>query len=327
MFLALLGTSAFEGSVFNWCHDHRVHHRYTDTPKDPYNIKRGFFYAHMGWLINNRGPEVGTSDISDLKKDPFLRFQHEYYPYLALLLGFFVPMSIAGLFWGDWKVTNAPEWSRSIVSNSEYSQGSSLLCMCMYIYMYVCVLRKQGGLLIGGVASKVLLMQCTFFINSLAHYSGSATFTDKRTPRDSYLVSLLTFGEGYHKYTIPPPPIPYLGSLTLIMLFLSTASTMSSRTTIATECVCGTTIQASGSSTSSAGLVLPTTCSGSLQSCLKKESLRWNKRYVILPPPKQIYIRGRVVCTERLSSLRLIIQIVLTDARRKEVPLRLGGAS
>jgi len=43
-------------------------------------------------------------------------------------------------------------------------------------------------------------MQATFCINSLAHWYGDATFADQRSPRDSYLVSLVTFGEGYHNF-------------------------------------------------------------------------------------------------------------------------------
>jgi stearoyl-CoA desaturase (Delta-9 desaturase) len=43
-------------------------------------------------------------------------------------------------------------------------------------------------------------MQCTFCINSIAHYIGEATFSDSRTPRDSHFVSYLTFGEGYHNF-------------------------------------------------------------------------------------------------------------------------------
>merc|ERR1711916_49798 len=34
--------------------------------------------------------------------------------------------------------------------------------------------------------------------NSLAHWVGEFTFSDQRSPRDSWMVSLVTFGEGYH---------------------------------------------------------------------------------------------------------------------------------
>ncbi|KAM9974377.1 hypothetical protein ACTFIW_007829 [Dictyostelium discoideum] len=156
--LMLMGTSTFEGSVFEWCQDHRAHHRFTDTDKDPYNVKKGLFYSHMGWMLFKRIP--GDADISDLKADPVLRFQHKYFIPLAFSLGWFLPMFICGFGWNDWK----------------------------------------GGFFIAGVASKVLMMQCTFCINSLAHYLGEATYTDQRSPRDSFITSLVTFGEGYHNF-------------------------------------------------------------------------------------------------------------------------------
>ncbi|GAM23721.1 hypothetical protein SAMD00019534_068960 [Acytostelium subglobosum LB1] len=157
--LMLMGTTAFEMSVIDWCHDHRAHHRFTDTDKDPYNIKRGFWHAHMGWLIWKREEEP-DADVSDLKADWVLKFQHKYYFPLSLALGIALPMWICGHFWGDWR----------------------------------------GGFFVAGVASKVLMMQCTFCINSLAHYLGEATYTDQRTPRDSAITSLVTFGEGYHNF-------------------------------------------------------------------------------------------------------------------------------
>jgi len=51
-FLTLFfGAAAFEQSALLWSAQHRYHHQYVDTDQDPYNIKKGFFYAHMGWLI------------------------------------------------------------------------------------------------------------------------------------------------------------------------------------------------------------------------------------------------------------------------------------
>jgi stearoyl-CoA desaturase (delta-9 desaturase) len=74
--------------------------RYTDTDKDPYTIKKGFWYAHLGWLLWHR--EAPKSDIRDLQRDPVMRFQDKYYSVLALLQGLVMPTMIAGLFWGDW---------------------------------------------------------------------------------------------------------------------------------------------------------------------------------------------------------------------------------
>lgn len=87
-------------SAHDWVRDHRYHHKYTDTDKDPYNIKKGFWYAHVGWLVWNR--DRPNTDISDLEKDPVLVFQHEYFNALALLTGWAIPMFICGYFWGDY---------------------------------------------------------------------------------------------------------------------------------------------------------------------------------------------------------------------------------
>ncbi|KAJ1946676.1 stearoyl-CoA 9-desaturase, partial [Linderina macrospora] len=51
VFLALAGSAAVQGSIFWWSRDHRVHHRYTDTSRDPYNALEGFWHSHMGWML------------------------------------------------------------------------------------------------------------------------------------------------------------------------------------------------------------------------------------------------------------------------------------
>jgi len=165
-----MGTGAFEGSVFNWCLDHRAHHRFTDTDKDPYNANKGFWWSHVGWLFWKRDEEITEDeigpnsingvDISDLKKDYLLVIQHRYYGILAAVLGLLLPTVISGYFWGDWK----------------------------------------GGFFLAAIAKSVFLQHCTFFINSLAHTYGDATYSDQKTPRDSYIVSIFTFGEGYHNF-------------------------------------------------------------------------------------------------------------------------------
>ena len=50
-FLLFFGAAAFEQSALQWSAQHRDHHRYVDTDRDPYSIRKGFFYAHIGWLI------------------------------------------------------------------------------------------------------------------------------------------------------------------------------------------------------------------------------------------------------------------------------------
>lgn len=94
------GAATFEGSVLNWCTDHRRHHRYEDTEKDPYNINRGFWFAHMGWLIRLDDAKRDYSNVHDLKADPLCALQHRFYAIIAVLTGFALPTLIAWS-WGE----------------------------------------------------------------------------------------------------------------------------------------------------------------------------------------------------------------------------------
>ncbi|KIW36678.1 acyl-CoA desaturase [Exophiala oligosperma] len=70
IFLAGLGGGAVEGSIRWWARDHRAHHRYTDTDKDPYSVQKGLLYSHFGWMIMKQSPKrIGRTDISDLNED------------------------------------------------------------------------------------------------------------------------------------------------------------------------------------------------------------------------------------------------------------------
>ncbi|KAG1663898.1 Acyl-CoA desaturase [Nymphon striatum] len=64
-----------QNPIYEWTRDHRVHHKYSDTDADPHNTKRGFFFAHMGWLMMKKHPEVSKKgkgiDLSDLYEDAF----------------------------------------------------------------------------------------------------------------------------------------------------------------------------------------------------------------------------------------------------------------
>ena len=52
--------------AYTWAHDHRVHHKYSETDSDPHNAKRGFFFAHVGWLFLTPHPgEISIQIIND----------------------------------------------------------------------------------------------------------------------------------------------------------------------------------------------------------------------------------------------------------------------
>jgi stearoyl-CoA desaturase (delta-9 desaturase) len=79
--LAFYQTITFQKDIYDWCRDHRVHHKYSDTDSDPHNASRGFFYSHIGWLMIKKQEEVTSKgkklDLSDLEADPVVMFQRK----------------------------------------------------------------------------------------------------------------------------------------------------------------------------------------------------------------------------------------------------------
>lgn len=100
LFYLFVGTSAFQGSALKWATDHRRHHRYVDTPDDPYNINQGFLWAHIGWLVMEDNPNFKDQWAQDLAKDRLVQFQHRYYFLLVLLIGIGLP-TLIGYFLGS----------------------------------------------------------------------------------------------------------------------------------------------------------------------------------------------------------------------------------
>lgn len=100
LFVLFFGGAAFEKSAIAWSALHRLHHRHTDTDRDPYNIKRGFFYAHVGWILVET-PRHDYSNVRDLAQDPMLVHQHQHYKLWSHLSGFVIPF-LVGAWIGGW---------------------------------------------------------------------------------------------------------------------------------------------------------------------------------------------------------------------------------
>lgn len=99
LFYLLFGAAAVQNSALKWSADHRRHHARVDTDRDPYNIRRGFWWAHIGWIFYADGKDA-LSGVDDLEADPLVRWQHRHYLPLAVLMGALLPGAI-GFFWGD----------------------------------------------------------------------------------------------------------------------------------------------------------------------------------------------------------------------------------
>ena len=97
-FIAMLcGSAALQNNIIKWCSDHRLHHKKLDTEEDPYSIKRGFFHAHIGWILEDK-PTI-IKNVNDLKSNPIVMFQYKYYWPIAIGLSFILP-TVVGLYYG-----------------------------------------------------------------------------------------------------------------------------------------------------------------------------------------------------------------------------------
>lgn len=90
------GAAAFEQSALDWSSQHRDHHRYVDTDRDPYSIKKGFFYAHMGWLIFWEHV-INYDNVRDLRQSPLIVHQHRHYHLWAVIAGILTPLLLGAL--------------------------------------------------------------------------------------------------------------------------------------------------------------------------------------------------------------------------------------
>ncbi|KAI0478796.1 delta-9 acyl-CoA desaturase [Xylariaceae sp. FL0804] len=161
IYLAAMGAAAVEGSIRWWSRGHRAHHRYTDTEKDPYSVRKGLLYSHIGWMVMKQNPKrIGRSDITDLNEDPVVIWQHTHYLKSVIAMALVFPTLVCGLGWGDW-------W---------------------------------GGFVYAGILRIFVVQQATFCVNSLAHWLGDQPFDDRNSPRDHLFTALVTLGEGYHNF-------------------------------------------------------------------------------------------------------------------------------
>ena len=114
-------------------------------------------------LVKQDKTKIGRlpdEELADLKEDPLIRWQHKWYLPLVVLMGLLVPTLLAGLCWGDYR----------------------------------------GGFYLAGLARLVFVHHSTFCVNSLAHYAGSALYSDRNTARDSLITAFVTIGEGFHGF-------------------------------------------------------------------------------------------------------------------------------
>jgi len=161
-FILFFGCCSFQNSALQWSSEHRKHHKHVDHEGDPYDITKGFWHAHVGWLFTKLHPELPMDNVADLRKDSFVMWQHRNYLWIAIGGGFLLPAAIGFLYGG--------------------------------------VEGAISSFLIAGVLRVTCVQHATFCINSFCHIIGKQPYSTACTARDSWIMALFTFGEGYHNF-------------------------------------------------------------------------------------------------------------------------------
>lgn len=125
--IIFFGAANFQGSILEWASDHRKHHRYIDTDQDPYSIKKGFWFAHIGWLFKLDPSTRDFKNVKDLMQRKGIVLQHRFYNWIATFSSFILPAAIGYLwndFWGGLLIAGAFR----IVCNHHFTFSINSIC-------------------------------------------------------------------------------------------------------------------------------------------------------------------------------------------------------
>ncbi|MBS0659424.1 MAG: acyl-CoA desaturase [Verrucomicrobia bacterium] len=161
--MALAGTTCVQRGPLWWAYVHRHHHRHSDEPPDMHSpVQHGFWWSHIGWITSNKNHPTDYTKIKDLAKYPELRLLNRYD-----LLGSVLLLSLLAI------------WGAVLRS---YGVDTSPMQMIVWGYF----------------VSTTFLFHGTACINSMAHVFGSRRYDTKDDSRNSFLLALITLGEGWH---------------------------------------------------------------------------------------------------------------------------------
>ncbi|RMG66710.1 MAG: acyl-CoA desaturase [Calditrichaeota bacterium] len=163
--LAFMGTAALQKGPLWWSAHHRHHHRHSDQEEDIHSPRqKGFWWAHVGWILCDKYKCAHLKLVHDLQKFPELRFLDRWHMLPGILLAVVLFATGAGL---------------NHAFPSLHTSGFQLLVWGFFI-------------------STTLLYHGTFTVNSLTHVFGRRRFATTDDSRNSFLISLFTLGEGWH---------------------------------------------------------------------------------------------------------------------------------
>ncbi len=170
------------GTPIQFVGNHRFHHAFSDTEKDPHSpVSKGFWYAHSGWYINS------------------------YNPLICILYSISGPLRI---LWDGW---NRPRtnleynyMADDIAKNSFYKYIST-----PYVFQTITLLQALTGIVLffyfwgtAGIIALWLTLVIIFnlgdSLNSITHLYGDENKKNSDHSRNNAIIALLTMGDGWH---------------------------------------------------------------------------------------------------------------------------------
>mmetsp|Transcript_105191 Transcript_105191/g.336592 ORF Transcript_105191/g.336592 Transcript_105191/m.336592 type:complete len:424 (+) Transcript_105191:65-1336(+) len=102
---AYCGVMALQSHPINWVSSHRHHHGGTETERDVHSPLDGFWWSHMGWLLDGEGTWMrqNKSNADDLKKQWYYRMLAKTYPLHGIVIPIVAMYALGGLpfvMWG-----------------------------------------------------------------------------------------------------------------------------------------------------------------------------------------------------------------------------------
>lgn len=158
------GTTVQRGALW-WAYHHRHHHQHSDGPEDAHSPHvHGFLWSHIGWITSRRNFPTDYSKVKDLAKCPELVFLNRY--------DLIVPILFAAAIYGTGALL------------AHYAPGLGVTGPQLLVW--------------GFFISTTALFHGTACINSLTHLMGARRFKTTDDSRNSFILAIVTLGEGWH---------------------------------------------------------------------------------------------------------------------------------
>jgi stearoyl-CoA desaturase (delta-9 desaturase) len=100
--MAILAQTSGQKGVLWWAAHHRDHHRHADRPGDVHSPREGFWWAHVGWILDARSDRYDPRRVADFARYPELVWldRHHWVPTAVFGAAIWLAGGLAVFVWG-----------------------------------------------------------------------------------------------------------------------------------------------------------------------------------------------------------------------------------